>query len=259
MATYAQIEAGRTGANKFVEFDYNQILDGIPDEYNPNEVWCRYMVDSPTGDPNRSSREIIRRKLKEYDLYGETQHQQYRVLQQVLVEKGCGHMIQYFNKFCSINVRGDETCRLMILAGGKINFDKLIDAVRRIPKNAKTTAEVTNILHTLTGQVNAAALNGVFTKWFCVSLNHGGNTVENEITQFYNQTIRGGANPPTPINIPTDPTVPFLAIHRMLPALNEADDDKRTDVKGLLLTQKKLMSNCRIQQEQKFSDQRTKK
>lgn len=236
MATYDIIENDRK-QHEYVTYDFNLIDPRLPNEYNPDQVWCRYMVDSPSGDPNKSRKAIIQKKYREYDLYSDEQNQQFRRLQAVLESRGCSNMIPYFNKFCSLNVRDDDTCQLMIMAGAKINYDAIIRDINSIPKGSEKK-EISKILHRLTGQANCAALNGAFTKVFCATLNHAGNNYENEIAQFYKKLIKGNPHSKqpadAPIDIPTDPSIPFITALKMAKSASSADSDPNFNARYFL-------------------------
>lgn len=234
MATYKQIESAR----RYVKYKFNEIHPGLPDAYNPSENYCRYMVNSPSGDPSKSRKAIMKRRFQEYDLFGGTQNPEYRQLQALLEQKGCSNMIPYFSRFCCLNVRDDETCKLMIMGGGSVDFQALMEDIRRIP-NQKAPAEVTKILHQLTRESNAAALNGAFTKWFCVSLSHGGTAAEAEITQFYQQLVYGTSRNMPAIDIPDDPSIPFIVPQRLFERLSAHDKDPNLKVEQLATSQKK--------------------
>ena len=257
MATYAEIERDRQ-AHKYVIYDFFDTPDpDIPDEYNVNNLWCKYYVGSPNGGLNRI--ETLQKRLKQYNYYSDDAYNQkmlsFKDIEKSLVKKGY-RSIDYFKRLCTINIRGDETCELMLTAGARINFDQLKNDI----DNAKNDAEISNILHRLTGQVNAAALNGSFTKFFSAIFHIEDSNApikkyDDVISDFYDKTIKGGTNIKAPIEIPTDPQVHFFVPHQMVKDLNEIEKSEikpDSEITKTVISEIKSITTARLNNEKKF-------
>lgn len=253
--TYAEIEQNRK-QNGYVIYDFFENPDpGIPDAYDIDGVWCKYFVNAPQGGADRFN--TIKNRLYEYNFFNGVSR--FKEIEELL--KDYPSKLNHFRRLCTINIKGDETCRLMLFAGARINYDKLIPDVIEGIRQMKMGKDqkLSEVLHDLNGQVNAAALNGAFTK-FCVStfeLEKQQNPLkefDDQISDFYKGLINGSVtlSPPTPILIPTNPDIPFnlpQKLYENMKKLLEQGQNKgplsRSDFVKILDSQKKMFTTER--------------
>ncbi len=172
LLTYNEIEEDRITNKRYVVYDFNKIDDRLPDKYDPSDVWCRCMVDSPTGDKSRSRKAIIFDKYKAADIHSENMDPKYEVLTSLLKDFGWEHMIPHICSCCTLNVINSDICQLMLVGGGSINYDLLISDIKAAKSSPLGITLLYCIIRRLYAQVYAAALNGIYTYWFCATLNH---------------------------------------------------------------------------------------
>lgn len=255
MATYAEIERERQ-AHKYVIYDFFENPDPeIPDAYNVDGVWCKYFVNSPKGGPGRV--DTIKNRLSKYDYHNYYDgNEEFREIEKLLKDNGYTST-DYFKRFCTVNIKGDETCRLMLMAGARIDFKTLKQDLNNA-LHGKGNYSVSDILHMLGGQVNAAALNGAFTKFFSTIYSFEDSDAplkkyDDAITDFYKKTINGGSNIKNPIEIPTEPNIRFDTPHYLYQSMKELEkNNKLDDITKVVVDEFKKITTVRLNAEKRF-------
>lgn len=250
MATYAEIEKERLTKKKYVIYDFFDPRDPeIPDEFNIKGLWCKYLVDSPIkGGLDRY--ETIKKRMQEYDLYSGNGNPQFKNIESQLKRLNY-QATDYFKRLCTLNIRNDESCRLMLIAGARIDYDTLSKDIEQTKGNP---IEISKILHTLTGQVHAAALNGSFTKFFSTIYAAQQNKLNSKeymeidgvIMDFYLKTINGGSNIKKPIEIPTEPNIIFATPNLLYENMKEAPKNGPIDITQVIKNQIKDITTKRL-------------
>lgn len=214
MATYAEIERERVNNKKYVTYTYNKMHPQITDDFFIDANWCKYWIGALA--PNCKSRlEIYNENIVKHDYYAEKNDVSFLEIERILKQNGMSpEIIEYFKRLTTINVKGDKTCQLMVFAGATIDFDLLIEDVNKAGGNYN---EISKILHTLTKQVNIAALNGAISKLYDVTNTVGKNAntpdqadayIEAQIAKLYKRITIGDKNN-KPYNIPENPNEIF--------------------------------------------------
>lgn len=239
MATYDEIEYERRVKTKYVTYNYNKMtnnrpdLPQIPDEFNPEYNWCKYWVGGlGNGLPSRA--DIYDENMKNHNIYDENGHKYFEEIKKYVKDP---EKLEYFRRLTTINLRGDNTCQLMLYGGATINFDALIKDLI-VANDAKQT----EILHTLTKQVNMAALNGVMSKLYFTVNNISSNPnkgipnkadkfIEGEVTKLYNSITIGGRRPCA--NIPEEPNKQFALVENLNRMIDEISIKKNLDQQSI--------------------------
>lgn len=218
MPKYAVIENERKNGNKYVSYDYNKIHPDMPDEFNPEYNWCKYWIVGINGGPSRF--DVYSKNLASHDYYKcEKGKLNFKAAEDIIRQKtrqlklNTETIVGYFKSLTTINDKSNPNCKLMLYAGAKINWESVINDI----SSAHTANDMSRVLQSLTAEVNAAALNGAFSKLFDVANERGKNAktpnsadknIEDKITRLYNKTMHGDYNSPA-IEIPTDPSTIF--------------------------------------------------
>lgn len=238
LLTYNEIEEDRITNKRYVMYDFNKIDDRLPDKYDPSNVWCRCMI-SPTGDESRSRKAILFDKYKSADIYSENMDPKYEVLTSLLKDYGWEHMIPHINMCCTLNVTNSDICQQMLVGGGSINYDLLISDIKAAKSSPHGIALLYCIFRRLYAQVYAAALNGIYTYWFCTALNHDPLAHKEDfvsrdidslpshknILEHYQKNVLCDRTNPKAILIPNEPLVanPFANSHKFITESDKKD------------------------------------
>lgn len=225
MATYAEIERERVTTGKYVKYNYNKMHPDIPDEFNPEYNWCKYWV-AGLGNGAPSRLDVYNENIQNHNQYTPNGNDNFSKIVDAI---GDSHpeTLEYFRRITTINFRGDQTCQLMIYGGATIDFDALINDLNDAKNN---DGRISEILHKLTKQVNAAALNGVISKLYntanAIAQNHANipnnadKIVENDVTRLYYSIINGSKRN-YPVDIPEDP-IKFKLVEELNNRVEEA-------------------------------------
>lgn len=239
MPKYTDIEKERVYGRKYVTYDLKVMHPDIPDEMEPEYAWFKYWVNGLDGGASR--RELYEKNLADHN-YNNTNPAQLnfrtaeRILQNKLIPakasakhiKNAEIIIDYFRKLTTVNDENDKTCKLMIYANGKINWEPLLTDIN----NAKTEKDITQILYTLTAEVRASALKGAFSFVYNAAKHMGKDpskvieedkTHEAYILKVYNKVFYGDKDK-TPIDISADPSKPFETINTIINTTNMVKD-----------------------------------
>ncbi len=221
MATITDIERERVNGRKYVTYNLKALHPDIPDNIDPNYEWFKYWTNSINGGASR--KDIFDQNMINHDINKcDPDKISFITIEKILREKSLANeeSINYFKRLTTINDKDDRTCRLMIYAGGRINWEPLLNDI----KSTRTKLGVSKILHTLTSQVRAAAIQGIISMIFNTAHSIGkdpenitNNDRQNEqlILNIYNKYLKGGQNN-KPLNIPTDPSINFPEISNLL-------------------------------------------
>ena len=248
LLTYNEIEEDRITNKKYVIYDFNKTDDRLPDKYDPSMRWCSYMIESPTGEETRSRKSVILEKYKAADLYSENMDTKYAELTSLLTDCGLEHAIPYFCMCCTLNVKECDLCQLMIIAGGSINYDLLISDIQAA---INSKSPLSRIFRRLYAQVCAAALNGIYTNWFCATLNrtiNDGTTLDEidklpshkRILEHYQKNVLCDRSNPKAILIPNDHIAanPFTKTRKLI---FESDKKESLDLSLFFVETKKAI------------------
>ena len=254
--TYEEIERERLKLKKYVIYDFFEKPDpDLPDEYNVDGVWCKYFVNAPKGGAGRVDTIIMR--LTQYDYHNNGNgNKEFREIEKLLKDNGYA-ATDYFKRFCTVNIKGDETCRLMLIAGARIDFKALKKDLAEALRG-KGKYSVSDILHILAGQANAAALGGAFTKFFSTIYSFENadaplKKYDDMITDFYKKTVKGGGKIKNPIEIPTAPNIRFDAPHYLYNSMKELEKaDKVDDLDNTVAEELQKIIVVRLNAEKKF-------
>lgn len=239
MPNYAEIERERVNGNKYVSYNFDKMHPKMPDGFSPEYNWCKYWIDGINGGPSRY--DIYSENLNNHDYYNcDPGKLNFRVAENVLRQKlikpgmspkdvkNAETIIGYFKSLTTINDKSNQNCKLMIYAGASINWSSLLNDIGA----AKTPTDISRVLQSLTAEVNAAALNGAFSKIFHAANKHGKNSstpdgadksIEDKIIKLYNKTMNGDKGSPA-IEIPKDPSAPFKTPETILKVLEGVKD-----------------------------------
>ena len=231
MATYADIEKLRTTKRHYVKYDYNKLDPIFDDEYDPTLKICRYPVTNP--DNGASKMTIIKSNIAQHDLYNANKskpsfYQIEDAILEAVVDKKLSddeykqieNFTSYIKSLTTINNPNDPTCRSALLACASIDFNALTKDVKAAIGNPQ---EMARVLQSLTAEVNAVAINGMFSTLFTLVSKVGARSadytdvdplLEKQIINIYNRSMFGD-NKYDPIQIPTDPTKVFNLLNSL--------------------------------------------
>lgn len=215
MATYAEIEREKQTGKNYVIYNYSKMHPDIPDKFITGANWCKYWILAfAEGRPSRL--DVYYENLSKHDANSTSNEVSFKDVEKLMIQNGVSaEKIEQFKRIASVNVEGDNRCKLMIYGGATIDFSLLIEDVQKAGKNAN---EISKIFKALTKQVNAAALNGVISKLYCEANDIGKNAqrpsdadayVEAKITKLY-ERLTVGDKFNRPINIPENPQEEFV-------------------------------------------------
>lgn len=241
MASVDAIEKERVNGRKYVTYDLKAMHPDIPDDMEPEYAWFKYWVNGIEGGASR--REVYEKNLLDHDYFRcDPGKLNFRVAEKILRDKlippgtsakdakNAETIIGYFKKLTTINAKDDKTCKLMIYAGARINWEPLLNDIG----SARTPTEVSKVLQTLTAEVRASAMKGAFSYMYNAA-NHMGKdpskvTKEDEINEanllkVYNKVIHGDKNS-KPIDISADPSAPFNDVDAILKVVESVKEKK---------------------------------
>lgn len=243
MATIAEIERERVNGRKYVTYDLKALHPDIPDSIDPNNEWFKYWTNSINGGASRKN--IFDQNMVNHDLYRcDPGKISFKTIEKVLRDKNLADekTISYFRKLTTINDKSDKTCKLMIYAGGRINWEPLLNDIG----SARSKSDVSKILQTLTAQVRSAAIQGTFSMVYQTAHTMGKNPAimtgddkvnEANILKAFNKTMHGDKKQDKrsplsqPLDIPVDPSVEYSDLNAVLNVIAAVKDKKGLDPK----------------------------
>lgn len=256
MSKYTEIEQERVSNKKYIIYTYNRIHEKMPDGFNPTYNWCKYWVDGINGGPSRINIFDENMKNHNYEDCDNTKPNFKTVIEPALKKQlinpkmkskdieQAEAIINYFKTLTTTD-KNNPTCYLMVYAGATINWETLLIDIEKT-KNPK---DYTKILQTLTSQVNAAALNGAFSRMYhnankigvnSPTPNNADKTVENIITNLYTKTMFG-ENRIQPVDIPSNPAQPFKLLIDISSTINNVQEKSNLTQEQVI---KELINPC---------------
>lgn len=231
MATYADIERLRTTKRHYVKYDYDKIDPIFGDKYDPTSKACRYAVTNPKN--GASKLDIIKSNIPQHDLHNADKskpsfYQIEDAILEAIVDKKLSdaeykqieNFTAYIKSLTTINNPNDPSCRAVLLACASIDFNTLTKDVKAAVGNPQ---EMSRVLQSLTAEVNAVAINGIFSSLFTLVSSVGEKSaeytyvdplIEKQITNIYERTMFGDKKN-APIQIPTDPAKAFNLLNSL--------------------------------------------
>lgn len=222
MATYADIEKLRTTQRHYVKYDYDKIDPAFTDRYDHTSRRSRYWIKG--AETGVEKYDVIKANMQQHDLYKfDPKQMSYASIEDAILDTMMdkvdddylNSVLGYFKNLTTYNDPKDVTCRCALMACASIDFATLVKDIKAANGN-KT--EMSKILQSLTLEVNATALNGLFSTLFstvCASSKANGNTreidpeLEKLMTKMYEKTMFNGKENHQPLVIPQDPSKMF--------------------------------------------------
>lgn len=231
MATYQEIEKLRTGNRHYVKYEFNKLYQGIPDAFDINATYCQYYTLIPNSNVHRF--DVTKDIVDNLDYQNaDVNKVNFRSIEKTIEnilrlnaspkqDKEIKELMGYFKSLLSHNNGGnDAAVRSLFFGTATIDFGKLLEDLSATQGDLKKVKEILKILCL---EVNATALNGMFSKLFNFSdktgknvekLNNSDKVLEGYIVNLYNKVVLGIGTRKA-LNIPDDYTKPYGMIIKL--------------------------------------------